>query len=119
MRLYLDEDLNPLIAGLLRDRGIDAVGAHERNSRGLSDAGQLDLAAREGRCLVTANRDDFIRLTTERLATRGPHAGVLIVTHRLLLRSPASVATALARFIHGYPDDFPPYAVAFIGLTAG
>lgn len=117
MRLYLDEDLDPLIAGLPRDRGVDAVSAHERNATGMPDGGQLDLAAEEGRCLVTANRDDFVRLTAERLATRGPHAGVLIVTHRLLLRSPASVAAAVARFVRAYTQGLPPYAVVFVGLT--
>ena len=118
MTFYLDEDLDPLIARLLRRRRVDAVSAHERMATGWLDGDQLDLAAAENRCLVTANRDDFIRLTQERLATAGPHAGVLIVTHRLLLRSPAAVATALARYHQNYPGGLSAYTVDFVGLSA-
>ena len=118
MKFYLDEDLDPLIARLLRRRGVDAVSAHERMATGRPDSEQLDLATAENRCLVTANRDDFIRLTQERFATAGPHAGVLIVTHRLLLRSPAAVAAALAAYHRHHPSRLSAYTVDFVGLAA-
>ena len=118
MTFYLDEDLDPLVARLRRRRGVDAVSAHERMATGWLDGEQLDLAAAENRCLVTVNRDDFIRLTQERLATAGPHAGVPIVTHRLLLRSPAAVAAALAVYHRNHAGGLSAYTVDFVGLSA-
>jgi predicted nuclease of predicted toxin-antitoxin system len=119
VRFYLDEDLNPLTARLLRARGIDAVSVHEQGTTGRPDNEHLDHAAGENRCLVTANRDDFIRLTQERLATAKRHAGVLIVTHRLRLRSPATVAAALARYHGTHPGDLAPYTVDFLAAPRG
>lgn len=115
MKLYLDEDLHPLIARLLRVRGIHAVSVHERMLTGHSDAEHLDRAAQETRCIVTANRNDFLRLTAERLARGEPHTGVLVIAHTLLLRSPASIAAALARYHATHPGDLAPYTVDILG----
>lgn len=115
MRFYLDEDLSPLIARLLRAGGIDAVSVHERMATGRPDHEQLDRAAQENRCLVTGNRNDFLRLTDERLAAGGRHAGVIVATHAPLLRSPATIAAVLARYHRTHPGDLPPYTVDFIG----
>ena len=63
MRFYLDEDLSPRIAVIARGLGLDVVSAIELGNLGLADEEQLSLAARDGRCVVTQNRADFIRLT--------------------------------------------------------
>ena len=89
IRLYLDEDVNPLLAEHLRARGFDAVSAVELGRQGLSDHEQLLFATQEGRCLLTHNRDHFLELGTA-WAERGiRHRGILIASQSefgLLLR---------------------------------
>ena len=79
MKVYLDEDLSPAIAVLLRRNGIDAVTAHEAGNVQLTNRAQLDYATREGRAIVTANVVDFIRLAHEAVATNTEHRGIILV----------------------------------------
>lgn len=79
MRVYLDEDLSPVIAALLRKHGIDATTAYEVGNVQLDDRAQLAYAAREGRAIVTANVIDFIELAHEAVATNTEHAGIILV----------------------------------------
>lgn len=62
VKLYLDEDVRPLLAEILLSRGYDAVSALQRRRHGLSDQMQLEAAIREGRTFVTHNIRDFTRL---------------------------------------------------------
>ena len=79
MKVYLDEDLSPAIAKLLRRKRIDAVAALEAGNVQLDDRGQLAYATREGRAIVTANVVDFIDLAHEAVATNTAHAGMILV----------------------------------------
>lgn len=79
MTLYLDEDLSPAIAELLRQRRIDAIAALEAGNVQLDDPGQLAYATREGRAIITANVVDFIQLAREAVATNFEHAGIILV----------------------------------------
>ena len=85
MKFYIDEDLSPMIAEIMRRLGTDAITAHEVGMTGDADEEQLNLAAAQDRCLVTRNRNEFRR-----------------------------IAEALVAFGSLNPDGLPPYTVAFL-----
>ena len=114
MRYYLDEDISPTVAQLLRDHGIDSVSVHDIGAHGLSDQEQLDRAASEGRCLVTRNRNDFLRLTVRAFEGHRRHSGVLIVPHTLPGDRFAQIADALAAYAAKRPEGLPPYSIDFV-----
>ena len=116
MTFYLDEDLSPKIAEILRKSGIDALSAHEAGMCGASDQRQLDFGATEKRCLATRNRDDFIRLTVRFFNDRRPHCGVLIVPHTLPGDQFSRIARLIRTFSSRHPKGLAPYSIAFLPL---
>jgi len=114
VKYYLDEDISPTVARLLRDRGIDAVSAHDVGAQGLSDAEQLDQAASENRCVVTRNRNDFLRLTVQAFEGHRRHCGVLIVPYTLPGDRFAQSADALSAYAAKHPDGLPAYTIDFV-----
>jgi predicted nuclease of predicted toxin-antitoxin system len=79
IKLYLDEDVNPLLAKDLRRRGYDALATGEAGNLNLSGRDQPDYARGQGRALLTHNRDDFLDLANEYAINPIPHCGILRV----------------------------------------
>jgi len=116
MKFYLDEDLSPKIAEILRKGGIDALSAHEAGMCESSDQRQLDFAAAEKRCLVTRNRDDFIRLTVRFFNDQRPHCGVLIVPYTLPGDQFSRIAGLIKKFSSRHQKGLAPYSIAFLAI---
>ena len=116
MKFYLDEDLSPKIAEILRRGGIDALSAHEAGMWESSDQSQLDFAATQKRCLVTRNRDDFIRLTVRFFNDQRPHCGVLIIPYTLPGDQFARIAGSIKRFSSRHEKGLAPYSIAFLPI---
>lgn len=117
MKFYLDEDLSPKIAVILRKNGIDALSAHEAGMLEASDRQQLEFAAQEKRCLVTRNRNDFIKLTLQFLNDHRPHCGVLIVPYTIPGDQFARMARLLKVYASHYPSGLEPYTIDFISTN--
>ena len=66
MKVYLDENLSPAIARLLRERGVDAISAHE-------------VGRHHDRAIVTADIGDFLLLSRRAIAANIQHAGIIAV----------------------------------------
>ena len=114
MKFYLDEDLSPKIAVVLRKSGIDAVSAHEVGMCELSDKEQLDFAAKDKRCMVTRNRDDFVRLTVQFFNDQRPHGGIVIVPYTLPGDQFSRIANLIRTFSSLHRRGLEPYSIAFL-----
>ena len=77
-RLYLDEDINPRLAQILRERGLDAISARDAGMLGWDDDPQLARATEEGRAFLTFNFHDFERIAREWFSAGRVHAGIII-----------------------------------------
>jgi predicted nuclease of predicted toxin-antitoxin system len=70
MKFYLDENMSPKIAEIVRTLGTEV------NMAGTADEEQLDFAAHQKRCLVIFNRNDFIELSRMYLDAGRAHLGL-------------------------------------------
>jgi len=60
--LYTDAHITLALVKALRDRGYDAISAHEVGNSDLSDPEHLAYAAAQGRAILTFNSKDFVPL---------------------------------------------------------
>jgi hypothetical protein len=81
-----------------------------------SDQRQLDFAAKEKRCLVTRNRDDFIRPTVRFFNDRRPHCGVLIVPYTLPGDQFSRIASLIRKCFSRHEKGLAPYSIAFLPI---
>jgi predicted nuclease of predicted toxin-antitoxin system len=114
MKFYLDEDLSPKIAEILRKNGVDALSAHEIGAVEASDLQQLEFAGKEKRCLVTRNRDDFIKLTLRFFNDHRPHHGILIIPYTIPGDQFSRMAALMKTFASRHPSGLAPYTIAFL-----
>lgn len=116
MKYYLDEDLSPKIAEILRKHNIDAVSAHEIGMVQAEDIEHLERAASESRCLVTRNRNDFIRLTVQFFNEHRHHNGVLIIPHTLPGDNFSLIAKAIIKYDQKHSNDVKSYGIDFLNF---
>jgi len=82
-RIYLDEDVDVLVARLLDARGFDCVCASNVGHLGWDDERHLAWAASEGRILITHNRVDFEYLAKRWYQQSKEHAGIVLAVRRV------------------------------------
>jgi predicted nuclease of predicted toxin-antitoxin system len=81
--LYLDEDVDVLIAAALRSRGFSATTTLEAGQTGNSDEEQLAFAAERRMAVLTHNRIHFEELARGYYAAGRKHHGIIIAVRRL------------------------------------
>jgi len=80
--LYLDEDVNVLIADLVRARGFRVTTTRTAGQKGTTDADQLAFATSQGKAILTHNRVDFEALAKKYFEEKRPHSGIIIAVRR-------------------------------------
>lgn len=96
IRLYLDEDVNVLVADLLNAKGFNALTVRDAGQLQASDEEQLAYATTQQRVLVTHNRGDFEELVQTYFATGRKHYGVILAFRR----SPQEIARRLLAILN-------------------
>ena len=79
IELYLDENIDVLVAKILRARGLSVVTTDEAGRKGTSDPEQLKHAAENGFAIVSMNRVDFEILAKEYFYSGQKHFGIFLV----------------------------------------
>lgn len=82
LRVYLDEDVDVLLAPLLAAHGIDCLTTVAAGNLGRTDEEQLAFAAQESRVLITHNRTDFEALAVAWYGQQRDHAGIVLAVRR-------------------------------------
>jgi len=101
IRLYLDEDVNVLIADLLNARGFDTLTVRDAGQFQLSDAEQLTYAINQQRALVSHNRSDFEALIQTYFDAERKHYSVILAVRR----SPQEIARRLLAILNQVTAD--------------
>lgn len=114
MKYYLDEDISPKVATILKKQQVDVVSTHDVNMIQASDRAQLEYAASVGRVVVTRNRNDFIRLTVQFFNDLRPHFGVLIVPYSIPGDNFRLLAEALKQYASQHPSGMESYTIDFL-----
>lgn len=108
MKVALDHHLSRRIAESMRQRGVDAVAALERDWHRLDDAGLLDQCAAEGRALITGDVADVVPIALRWTAEGRAHAGLILVSNSAIWTRRDSIGqfvTALLALAETHPAD--------------
>lgn len=105
LSLYLDEDINPALAAMLREAGYDAVSARDVGALSATDPEQLARAASEGRAILTYNCRHFQTLATEAALSGRGHAGIVISFHQYNGDQIGALLQAVPLFMDEHPAE--------------
>lgn len=82
LQIYLDEDVDVLLAPLLAAHGIDCLTTLSAGHLARNDEEQLSYALQEGRVIITHNKVDFEDLAVEWWKLQRDHAGIVLAVRR-------------------------------------
>jgi hypothetical protein len=110
IELYLDEDVNVLIADLLRGRGFVATTTRDEGLLQNSDAGQLAYAVSQRKTFLTQNRADFEALAQTYADAGKTHYGIILAVRH----PPYELVRRLMRLLNHVTADEMENQVRYI-----
>jgi predicted nuclease of predicted toxin-antitoxin system len=99
--IMLDEDVNVLVAEIVRSRGFNVITTSEIGRNGKSDEEQLEFSSQNQYAILTHNRIDFENLAKEYFVEGKTHCGVIIAVRR----APQEIARRLFVILNSIPAD--------------
>jgi predicted nuclease of predicted toxin-antitoxin system len=108
--LYLDEDVNVLVADLLQARGFDVITARDAGQLHATDAEQFAYAVSQARTLVTHNRTDFEELVQSYFNSEQMHYSAIFSVRRF----PQEIAQRLLAILNQVTSDEMQNQVRYI-----
>lgn len=114
MRWYLDEQISPRVAEVLRDKHeVDVKSCLEVGMAGETDAAQLEYATQHDRLLVSYNKKDFILLANQWYRMSKSFRGIGLFDRNTI---PQDQLTAQVRTLlkTDGSTEFPPSTVTFL-----
>ena|GEM_PF-160724 len=115
IELYLDEDVDVLIAELIRARGFSATTTVEAGQLHNDDDAQLAYTVTHDKTFVTHNRADFETRAQAYFAAGLAHPGIIIAARR----SPYEIAQRLLVILNNVTDDEIRNQVRYIEYIQG
>jgi predicted nuclease of predicted toxin-antitoxin system len=97
IRLLLDEDVRPLLAEVLRERGFDVVAVVPEGLGESEDAEVLEHAIEHHRTLLTHNVEHFVELAAEYARKGWEHYGIIVAAQAPIRELLARVLRLLAQ----------------------
>jgi predicted nuclease of predicted toxin-antitoxin system len=101
VELYLDEDVDVLVAELLKKRGYSVMTARDADRLGYEDPEQLAYAIGKQRALFTHNRVDFEQLGLAYFERAEDHFGIILAARR----SPYELVNRLLHLLNEVTAD--------------
>ena len=101
IELYLDEDVDSLVATLIRNHGFVATTARDEGQLRRTDREQLAYAIEHRRAIITHNRNHYLALANEYYASGLDHYGIIIARRR----SPQEIARLLMTILDRVTAD--------------
>jgi len=110
IELYLDEDVDVLIAQLIRARGFVVITTQEAGQLRNSDAEQLAYAVSQHKTLLSHNRVHFEALAQTYIAAGQPHDGIIVAVRH----PPREIARRLLRILNSVTAEEMQNQVRYI-----
>lgn len=101
IKLYLDEDVDILIADLIRAHGFEVFTTSELGHKSKSDPEQFEFAVKEKLTIVTHNRKDFEKLAQAYFDSGATHFGIIVSVQRI----PHQIAARLLNILNNFTAD--------------
>jgi predicted nuclease of predicted toxin-antitoxin system len=101
IELYLDEDVDVLVADLLRARGFQAIATQQAGQVGKNDVEQLAYAVSHQKTLLTHNRTHVEALAQQYFDAGQTHYGIIIAVRR----SPYEIVRRLLTILNQVTAD--------------
>lgn len=101
VELYMDEDVDVLVADLIQAKGFVAITARDAGLLHKDDDVQLEYAISQQKALLTHNRADFEKLAQEYFVGSKSHYGIILAVRH----SPYEIARRILIILNQVTSD--------------